>query len=85
MKYHKGHNGIKRKADRTLKRMSSAYSDGANFNELWAIFEPLEALRFSIPSDDLAQKPICQAMELLHKAANDGYEDEIIDGYWAIR
>lgn len=83
LKYHKGFNGQHRKARRILAQMEAMWMNGTTFNELWAVFQPLDIMRCRIPANDLAQYPIEKALNILHGQVPHDYEDEVVAEYWA--
>lgn len=83
MKYHKGYNGAYRKAQRAIKRMTELYRDGASFDDLWSIYEPLDKLRYEIPQVDRVQTLITQGESMLHAVAQWEYEQEVLADYWS--
>ncbi len=85
MKYNKGYNGARRKALRTLKRMQMLFDDGATYNELWTVYEPMYLAAGSIPRNDICQITLGKCIEMLHKTAYQEYEAEVVAEYWASR
>lgn len=83
MKVNKGYNGRRRKIERRIAKMRDMFADGATFDELYQVFEPLTHLAGDIPADDPIHKAMCKALDLIHSTAYMEYEAEVVSEYWA--